>query len=314
MSTALAVRDEHHRPSLALAPDQDWWSDKQLAALRQIGVDRAGNGDLAVFMHVCQRTGLDPFARQIYMIERDGKQVIQTGIDGMRLVARRAVDRTGETLSISAPQWCGQDGLWRDVWLEEEPPAAARVTVTRGGGTFSAVALWREYVQRKRDGGITRMWATRGAGQLAKCAEALALRKACPQDLSGVYAEEELQAHHAEPRSGGLGAALRVTAEHIDSPGTPPVGVEGSGGEPTPDSPPDEPDDDPLLDTQSKLARAMHAAFRGADINDRGERLEYASNVVGREVTTSAELRESEARAVVEALKNMRPPVAPEES
>lgn len=202
----IATTESH---GLALATEQDWWTDKQLAALRQIGVDRASNGDLAVFMHVCQRTGLDPFARQIYMILRDGKQVIQTGIDGMRLVARRAVDRNQEAFSIAAPEWCGPDGQWTDVWLSSEPPAAARVTVTRGAGTFSAVALWKEYVQTKRDGGITRMWATRGAGQLAKCAEALALRKACPQDLSGIYAEDEMGRDRREQaRSGGLGAVL----------------------------------------------------------------------------------------------------------
>lgn len=186
--------------ALAVGDDQDQWTDKQLAALRQLGVERASNADLAVFMHVCQRTGLDPFARQIYLIERQGKQVIQTGIDGMRLVARRAVDRTGETLSISAPEWCGPDGVWADVWLSDAPPAAARVTVTRGSGTFTAVALWREYAQRKRDGDLNAMWAGRGAGQLAKCAEALALRKSSPQDLAGVYAEDELR-ESPRPRS-----------------------------------------------------------------------------------------------------------------
>lgn len=203
---------QHHSAgsSLTLRSDQEFWSDRQIAALRQLGVDRATNGDLAVFMHVAQRTGLDPFARQIYMIERQGKQTIQTGIDGFRLVARRAVDAAGETLSIGASEWCGPDGIWTDVWLSEEPPAAARVVVYRNGHEFPGTALYREYVQRKRDGDPMAQWATRPAGMLAKCAEALALRKAFPLDLAGIYAEEEMgQADNTRPRpASSLGAAL----------------------------------------------------------------------------------------------------------
>lgn len=195
---------------LTLTSDQEWWTEKQIAALSQLGIDRASNGDLAVFMHVAQRTGLDPFARQIHMIERQGKQTIQTGIDGFRLVARRAVDRAGETLSIGASEWCGEDGQWRDVWLSEDPPAAARVIVYRNGQAFPGTALFREYVQTKRDGSTTAMWASRPAGQLAKCAEALALRKAFPMDLAGVYTDDEMaqDANQPRARSGGLGAAL----------------------------------------------------------------------------------------------------------
>lgn len=202
--------EQHHGSTLTLASDQDWWSDKQLAALRQLGVDRASNGDLAVFMHVAQRTGLDPFARQIYLIERQGKQTIQTGIDGFRLVARRAVDRAGESLSIGASEWCGEDGAWRDVWLSSDPPAAARVVVRRAGQEFPGTALYREYVQTKRDGALTAMWAARPAGQLAKCAEALALRKAFPLDLAGIYSDDEMgQADsRRERKPSGMGEAL----------------------------------------------------------------------------------------------------------
>lgn len=212
---------KHEGSSLTLHADQEFWSERQIAALRQIGVDRASNGDLAVFMHVAQRTGLDPFARQIYMIERQGKQTIQTGIDGFRLVARRAADRAGESMSITAPEWCDQDGRWHDVWLPELPPAAARVTVVRGGGEFPGTALFREYVQTKRDGAPMAQWATRPAGMLAKCAEALALRKAFPQDLSGVYIDDEMSresARRAAPQqSPGLATALGDEA--ADAPG-----------------------------------------------------------------------------------------------
>jgi phage recombination protein Bet len=186
---------EQHGNALALDPQQTDWNPAQRAALVQLGVDKATDGDLQVFHHVCQRTGLDPFARQIYMIERQGKQTIQTGIDGYRLVARRSVDRSKEKLSIGAPEWCDWEGNWHEVWLQDSPPAAARATVMRNGEAFTAIALWREYVQTFwKDGReqVTKMWRTRPAGQLAKCAEALALRKAFPQDLSGIYVDAEM--------------------------------------------------------------------------------------------------------------------------
>lgn len=93
--------------SLTITNEQDTWSRAQLAALSQLGVQNAQQADLAVFLHQCQRTGLDPFSRQIYLIERRqkqgneyvSKQTIQVGIDGFRLIA--AARRTG-TMNCSA--------------------------------------------------------------------------------------------------------------------------------------------------------------------------------------------------------------------
>ncbi len=231
----MTIEQQHAGSSLTLHAEQDFWNDRQLAALAQIGIDRASKGDLAVFMHVAQRTGLDPFARQIHMIERQGKWTIQTGIDGFRLVARRAVDHSGETLAIGESQWADASGAWSDVWLSEQPPSAARVIVYRNGQAFAGTALWREYVQTKRDGNVTQMWATRGAGQLAKCAEALALRKAFPMDLAGVYTSDEMEREGGPRRSGGLGAALNSTDEptepETDGPVDGEVVEEPEGGE-----------------------------------------------------------------------------------
>lgn len=185
---------------LTVSADQSFWNDKQLAALEQMGVQGASNADLAVFLHECQRTGLDPFLHQIYMINRKGKQTMQVGIDGLRLVARRAVDQSGETLSVLEQAWRGKDGKWTDCWAEDDPPAAAKVVIQRGKGTFPAIALYKEYAARKSNGQLTQMWAQRPAGQLMKCAEALAYRMAFPQDLSGLHSEDEMdQASNPQP-------------------------------------------------------------------------------------------------------------------
>jgi phage recombination protein Bet len=202
MSQEVAVKQP--TTALTISENQTEFSPGQVATLRQLGVDNASREDLAVFFHVARRTGLDPFARQIYMVGRWTKQgtkfTIQTGIDGYRLIARRAVDRTHETLGYEDTLWCGEDGNWVDVWLKKEPPAAAKVTVLRGGERYSAVALFSEYAQTTREGGLTQMWRDKGALMIAKCAEALALRKAFPQDLSGIYTAEEMAQADNEPR------------------------------------------------------------------------------------------------------------------
>jgi phage recombination protein Bet len=204
-----------HAPAsdLAITADQTFWTDKQRAALVQLGVANAHNADLAVFFHQVVRTGLDPFLKQIYMIERDGKQTIQTGIDGFRLIARRAVDQRRETLGYEDTLWCGADGDWKQVWLDSEPPYAAAVVALRNGNRFPAIALYNEYVVKKRDGKPNRVWAGRPAGQLEKCAEALALRKAFPQDLSGLYTSDEMKAEHAPEATWDA----EVVEEHVET-------------------------------------------------------------------------------------------------
>jgi phage recombination protein Bet len=186
--------------ALAIRPDQTVWTKEQAAVLRQSGIkDQVTPAELSGFLHLCQRTGLDPFSRQIYLIGRfskkDGRDVYtpQTGIDGYRVIAQRVTAQTSGSYGYEDTVWCDASGRWRDVWLAEEPPAAAKVTVIRNGQRFSAVATFREYVQTFPDGNPKGLWAKMPAGQIAKCAEALALRKAFPHDLAGVYTAEEME-------------------------------------------------------------------------------------------------------------------------
>lgn len=159
---------------------------------RSICVD-ATDDELQLFLTRCAKTGLDPFLRQIYSIKRKGKHTIQVGIDGYRLIAQR----TGESDGQDGPHWCGPDGVWRDVWLERGPPAACRVTVFRRGQArgYTGTALWAEYGV----GTSNEMYARMPAAMLAKVAESVALRKAFPQELSGMYVEEEMAQADAGP-------------------------------------------------------------------------------------------------------------------
>lgn len=183
------------------------FSSEKIALIKNTVAKDATDIELQFFVEQCKRTGLDPVTKQIYFIkDKGGKVNIQTSIDGLRLIAERSDKYEGQT----PPMWCGADGVWKDVWLGGSAPLACKVGVYKKNfrDALYAVALYSEYAQLvdeyvdNRKTGAKKpnyIWGSKPSLMLAKVAEALALRKAFPNDMSGIYTQDEFTPETDEP-------------------------------------------------------------------------------------------------------------------
>jgi phage recombination protein Bet len=155
------------------------WSDKEKQKLLKNTV-AAGTTDVefAMFRELCIATGLNPFRREIWCIVTEsarGRQVqIMTGINGYFQVAN------------SHPQF---DGLeWEVERTEKGALVSATAKVWRKDRRLPSVgrALWKEFSKPYGN------WKSMEEHMLLKCAKAIALREAFPQELGGTYTEDEM--------------------------------------------------------------------------------------------------------------------------
>jgi phage recombination protein Bet len=237
--------------SLALIGPIDW-NDEMTALAKQTVCKGASDAEFKLFIEQCKATKLNPFARQIYSIRRkqwngdtrsyDEAQVTQVSIDGFRLIA----DRTQKYAGQVGPWWCGADGEWKEVWLADAAPAAAKVGVLRHDfhQPIYSIALYKSYVSTNKSGEPVSRWKSDPAGMIAKCAESLALRRAFPQELSGLYTTEEM----AQADNDAVTVEWKATDPH--APIHPPVEVRqnaqptnGNGKQEVPSGRPYSPDD-----------------------------------------------------------------------
>jgi phage recombination protein Bet len=266
---------------LALRPDQTQFDAVQLAALEQLGVKQATPADLAIYLEFCKRTGLNPFAKQVYMIPRRQwdsfekrevvKQTIQVGIDGFRLIRDRAEEARGFFCEFEETIWYDKQGTEYGVWLFDVPPTACKVVLLKvlADGTklrFPCTLMFESYAARKNDNSkdLIGRWKTDPTHQIEKCCEAGATRRGVPQELGGVYLDVEME-NVGEPAPAGPGRRPR-RGRAAPSAG-PKVTVLGTDGQPAAEPPPPDPAG-PDTDLAEKLAGTLRGIM--ATLNEFG--------------------------------------------
>lgn len=164
------------------------WTIEQRALIRMTFASGATDGEFAALLAVAESRNLNPFTKQVYFVKRWDSQkrsetwAVQVSIDGLRAIA----ERTGLYAGQDEPEY---------EYEENGTIRLCRVRVYRkdwGGRACVGVAHWREYVQLSREAKPNAMWAKYAHIMIAKCAEALALRKAFPEAASGLYTTEEI--------------------------------------------------------------------------------------------------------------------------
>ena len=170
--------------------------ENKVALIKRTVAKDATDDELELFLHQARRMGLDPLARQIHFQKfrsKDGKSNVSfiTTIDGYRLIA----DRTGVYAGSDEPVFEGKiEDSFYGAGQGPNIPAKATITVHKivAGAlrAFTNSAYWQEYYPGNQRG---HMWRKMPHVMLAKVAEAGALRKAFPADLSGVYTADEME-------------------------------------------------------------------------------------------------------------------------
>ena len=160
----------------------------------------SGNGnvtdqEVVMFLNLCKFNRLNPFLREAYLIKYGSSPA--TMVVGKDAILTRAMRN---------PRYSGfQAGVYvvrQDGTLEERPGSLTLPGESLAGGwakvmvkgfdcPVESAVSFEEYCQRK-DGKPTSNWASKPGTMIRKVALVQALREAFPEDLSDMYAAEEM--------------------------------------------------------------------------------------------------------------------------
>lgn len=184
--------------------DTPFLSGQEIDVLKRTLLKQFTEDEQESFIRQCQRTLLDPFSKQIFATRRWTKDrqgnktptlTTVTSIMGLTAIAVRTGHYDGCVIT-----WAGKDGAWKEEWLEDEYPVAAKCVVYHKERAHPEVGIarWEGYVGRAQDYNtkrweVTDFWARLPDFMIGKCAKAQALRGAFPDQCSNLYISEELQ-------------------------------------------------------------------------------------------------------------------------
>lgn len=176
--------------TLAKIEEQELFTPAQEKMILDTYAGGATPSEAKVLMTIARVRRLNPLLGQIHFVKRQGKGPdgkyrdmwsTQVSIDGLRAIAERS------------GLYDGQDA---PIFEEDDKgnPLIAKVAVYRKDWARPAwgIAHFKEFAQRKQDGSLTKFWKEKAHVMLAKCAESAALRKAFPEQTSGLYSPEEM--------------------------------------------------------------------------------------------------------------------------
>jgi len=203
MSTELTERKVEDKIQKSQKP---YFTPEQITLIQNTLLPGCTQDQLMLFLQQCQRTDLCPFNRQIYgfinKVKGQDKLNILTSIDGFRLIAERSGKYAGQV----GPFYLNENNAWVDYWIEEGAPRASKVGVLREDfkEPLYAVARYKTYAQGFLDRDTKKFkpnftWDKMPDVMLSKCAESLALRRAFPHELSGLYTGDEMPETTEEP-------------------------------------------------------------------------------------------------------------------
>lgn len=180
------------------------FTPQQQQMIRDTFANGANEKEFQVLMEIAKVRRLNPLLRQVHFVKRwdsiRSKDIwsVQVSVDGLRAIA----ERTGKYDGQDEPEYMlDKEGLI----------IACKVRVYRKDWSRPAVgvAYWSEYVQTKKDGSPTKFWQDMPHVMIAKCAEAIAMRKAFPEDMGGLYVDEEMQqADNDRPHGSHISPAI----------------------------------------------------------------------------------------------------------
>lgn len=201
----MASAKQNGGPAVEPAKYVQFLSDEAKDILRKSAMcSKLSKDQSDYFLQVVERTRLDPYVGQIRPdvrmtknanSEKEPTLLIITTLAGLRTIGERSGQHDGE----SPIEWCDAEGNWKDVWLNKEPPLAARASVYRKDRNRpqTEIARWDAFVQLRWDKHGNAVpnpfWERMSSLMIGKCARAAAYRGAYPDQCSGLYISEELQ-------------------------------------------------------------------------------------------------------------------------